>query len=302
MPYEIGKLKYWQGRKLAVSHKLKIKASLKKSKAKRSRLMKKLFASGKIVPYYKGKKLPVSVKKKISETKKKQASSQEYRKKTSGFFKRYWKNNPEKLKEALNKTVYLWKKNPLLRAKINKKISVAGKKRFKDFNERLKMSRAVKEFCNNHPELKPVWRKRFLDYFLFNKKARKKLLENQKNPFRADIKTKSGYFVRSSGEMRIADFLYDNKISFEYETEPLLLDEQPCIPDFWLLKLRVLIEFYGGYPKAWKKKVIKNKLYKKYNLPCIFITPVELLDLDYYLLKEIGKLKNNSFDIGKFQG
>lgn len=301
MPYNIGKLKYWQGRKLSASHKLKIKKSLAKSKMKRSRLMKQLFSSGKIVPYFKGKHLPLSVRQKVSATKTKQCSTPAFRKKTSLFFKRYWKEHPDKLRENLNKTIYLWKKNPALRAKINKKISIAGKKRFSDEKERIRMRKSVKEFWENHPELKPVWRKRFLNYFLNDSDARKNLLKNQKNPFDRDIKTKSGYFVRSAGEKKIADFLSSNKIKFEYETQPLLLKKHPCIPDFWLSDFRILIEFYGGYPSAWKKKVLKNKLYKKYKIPCIFITPAELLDLDYYLLKEIGKLKNTSFDIRRFQ-
>ena len=301
MPFDIGKLKYWKGKSLSASHRKKIELSMARSKEKRSRLMKQLFSSGKIVPYYKGGHLPLKTRQKISATKTKQCSTPAFRKKTSLFFKRYWKEHPEKLRQNLNKTVYLWNKNPVLRAKINKKISVAGKLRFQNVDERIRMSKAVKEYCQNHPELKPVWRKRFLNYFLKDFEARKNLLKNQKNPFDRDIRTSSGYLVRSKGEKQIADFLYENKINFEYEKQPLLIKKHPCIPDFWLIDFRIFIEFYGGYPLAWKKKVLKNKLYSKYKIPCIFITPAELLKLDYYLLKEIEKLKNNSFDIRKFQ-
>mgnify|MGYP001567162904 FL=1 len=111
MPFDIGKLKYWKGKNLSASHRLKIKKSMAKSRSRRSLLMKRLFREGKIKPYLKDKNMPFSVRQKISETRKKQTSSLEYRKKTSRFFKRLWKEHPEKLQKVLDKTIYLWNKN-----------------------------------------------------------------------------------------------------------------------------------------------------------------------------------------------
>jgi len=69
-----------------------------------------------------------------------------------------------------------------------------------------------------------------------------------------------------------------------------------CVPDFYLPKYNThnmtYIEFYGGYPKAWKKKVLKNRLYKAHKIPYIFITPAELRDLQENLVGELGKIIN----------
>jgi len=305
MPYDIGKLKYWQGKHLSYAHRLKIKLADKRNRKQRSIVMKQLFAEGKLKAPWKGKKLPLYIRKKISETKKKQCSTKEHREKTSRFFKRYWREHPIKLKKMLNKTVYLWKKNPKLREKINKKISLRGRMRFKNPLERIRMRRAVKEYWKEHPGLDEKWSRMFETYYMLNATARKKLLEHNKNPFRKRIKTKSGYLVRSKGEKLIADKLSEKKIVFDYEKQPLLFKEDSCIPDFWLPREKIIIEYYGGHPKSWKKKVIKNKLYKKYNIPVISITPFELINLDYYLIKEIKKLNKSKistqFNIKKFQ-
>ncbi|MBI5148149.1 hypothetical protein HZA33_00540 [Candidatus Pacearchaeota archaeon] len=305
MPYDIGKLKYWRGKHLSSGHRLKIKLADKRNKKQRIKAMKRLIREGKWKAPWKGKKLPDYMKKKISETKKKQYSTEFMRRKTSRFFKRYWEEHPKKHAMVLNKTIYLWKKNPKLRAEISKKLSIAGKLRFKKNEERRKLSKTVTQFWQAHPELREKWRKRFFDYYAKNPEAKKKLLENQQNPFRRIIKTKSGYMVRTKGEQAIANKLSEAKINFWYEAEPILLEEQICIPDFWLSDFKIFIEYYGGYPKAWKKKVIKNKLYAKYSIPCIFITPAELLDLDYYLIREIEKLRTKyickNFVLKRFQ-
>jgi hypothetical protein len=69
----------------------------------------------------------------------------------------------------------------------------------------------------------------------------------------------------------------------------LFLGGYLCTPDFQLTKSKIYIEFYGGYPGSWKKKVVKNKLYKKYKIPVISITPSELRDLDEELKRYINQ-------------
>ncbi len=53
------------------------------------------------------------------------------------------------------------------------------------------------------------------------------------------------------------------------------------------------MEFYGGYPKSWKKKVLKNKIYRAHKIPVLAITPAELEDLDYYLLNQGEELSKS---------
>jgi len=123
----------------------------------------------------------------------------------------------------------------------------------------------------------------------------KNFMKGGRNLLTPHIKTKSGFLVRSHGEQAIANFLHDNKILSSYESKSLIFksEGQICVPDFWLPKYKTYIEFYGGHPLAWKKKVLKNKLYKKYNIPCIFITPAELRDLRYYLKEELRRKKKD---------
>ena len=69
----------------------------------------------------------------------------------------------------------------------------------------------------------------------------------------------------------------------------------------------IFIEFYGGYYKAWKRKVLKNKLYKKYKIPVIVITPAELGERNFEkkLLREMTRLSRSkisrSFKLEKWQ-
>jgi hypothetical protein len=166
--------------------------------------------------------------------------------------KKYWENNPEAIRKIDLEMTKWWREH----RNIKKERSVVAKKLFIE-----------------HPE-------KF-----------EKFLKYGNNPSLPQFKTKQHFLVRSKGEQQIANFLHDNKIQSQYEAKTLIFEKEGiiCIPDFYLPKYKTYIEFYGGFPKAWKKKVLKNRLYKKYKIPCIFITPAELRNLDYYLIR---KLKN----------
>jgi hypothetical protein len=125
--------------------------------------------------------------------------------------------------------------------------------------------------------------------FLKNPEKFKKFIKGGKNSSALHLKTKQGFLVRSHGEQTIANFLYDSKVPSQYESKTLIFKDegQICIPDFYLPKYKIYIEFYGGFPAAWKKKVLKNRLYKKYSIPCIFITPGKLRNLEYYLREKL---------------
>ena len=122
MPFNIGKLRYWKGRKLSASHKLKIRRAMAKPEVRKklSEGIKRAYSEGKLKKIWKGRHLPLAMREKISETKKKQAGTPGYRKKTSRFFKKYWKEHPEKHKQVLDKTINLWKKDKRKREEISK--------------------------------------------------------------------------------------------------------------------------------------------------------------------------------------
>lgn len=228
--------------------------------------------------------------------------SRKYKEKQSKITQKYFKNpanrklrgkqiskgwTEDKRKAWSNKLIERFKDN-----KIRKKVSNSLKRYFKK-NPRTadisrKIDRAVTRWWNEHPGIKEERARKLKTFFIRHpEEFKKKFMNGNNNPFKLHINTALG-LVRSKGEKIIADYLTINKIKAEYETKTLMLDGHVCVPDFYLPKYRTYIEFYGGYPEAWKKKVMKNKLYKKHNIKCIFITPAELNNLDYYLLAELA--------------
>jgi hypothetical protein len=155
------------------------------------------------------------------------------------------------------------------------------------------IDRTMTKWWREHPNIKKEMSIRAKNLFISNPDKFKKFLRYGKNPASPRFHTKQGFKVRSNGEKVIANFLFKNKIKSQYEAKTLIFKEegQICVPDFWLPKSKThkatYIEFYGGHPKAWKKKVLKNFLYKKHKIPVISITPGELRNLDRYLGREI---------------
>ena len=115
---------------------------------------------------------------------------------------------------------------------------------------------------------------------------------------------------KSQGEENIAEALEKNNIEFIYEN-PLFIMEtregeegiKPRIwyPDFWLPEYGIVIEFFGGKSKNYKKGVRHKKMnYKKLKIDLIPVhswTTKE--NLEPYLLKEIQKIidsKRKIFD------
>ncbi len=191
-----------------------------------------------------------------------------------------------KVREKISKSLKKYYSNP----SVMKKFSARWKKYWQKHPESIKqIDRTMTKWWREHPNIKKERSIQAKNLFLQNPDKFKKFLKYGSNPITPKLKTKSGFFVKSKGEQTIANFLHDNRIKAQYESKTLIFKEegQICVPDFYLLSSKTYIEFYGGFPSAWKKKVMKNKLYKKHKIPCIFITPAELRDLPYYLGREI---------------
>ena len=173
----------------------------------------------------------------------------------------------------------------------HKKLSIFRKNFYRNIEKRNEIDKIITAWWREHPNLKEEYRKRAKAYFIKNPDKFKKFLKAGKNASVLKYRTKQGFIVRSRGEKAIADFLFKNKIKALYESHTLIRDGQLCTPDFYLIKYKTFIEFYGGHPGSWKKKVMKNRLYKKYKIRCIFITPAELRNLNYYLIYEARRMK-----------
>lgn len=292
-------------------------------KEKVSKTRKRLFEEGGLKIWNKGKKLTERHKQSISRTKKE-------------FFRKHpevamqwgrsihelWKNNPELKKSANEK-----RKKTMRTEEFRKRMSSIKKKQCTTSEFREKMRRIKNRQYKTNPELKkkidkiitgwwrdnPAARKRqsqrIRQFFIKNPKAFEEFMKHGKNPLKPHLRTSQGFIVRSKGEQQIANFLEKNKIPSLYESFSLPITSNPykgniCTPDFYIPSLNIFIEFYGGYPLAWKKKVLKNKLYKAHKIPVLAITPAELENLDYYLIRQGKQLSQTEiakeFDVKKW--
>lgn len=88
-------------------------------------------------------------------------------------------------------------------------------------------------------------------------------------PTHRTYKTKDGTWVRSQGEVIIADWLYSQKIAYEYEQPLLYKDEEGKTkrihPDFFLYEDDIYIEYWGRDDAEYiEKREFKENLYKNH--------------------------------------
>lgn len=76
------------------------------------------------------------------------------------------------------------------------------------------------------------------------------------------LSTKKGEKVHSSGEVKIADWLFEHNIEYEYDQEKEIASEF-IRPSFYLPKEKVVIEYWGIMtdPAYRRKREWKEKLY-----------------------------------------
>lgn len=282
-----------------------------KSKAVRKKIsltLKKYFKTHS--PAFKGKHFSVSERKELSRLKneflkknpswkiRKSKAMKEFCRKNPKFMKRvqkisvsYMKKHP-KILERRRKSIIQAYKNPELRKRISRIINAKYKANPEIAKE---IDKKVTAWWREHPNIRKERSKELREFFISHpEEFKKKFMNGKNNPFMPHIKTKQGFKVRSLGEKKIADFLFEKGIECSYESENLILDGWPCVPDFYLEDYDVYIEYYGGFPGSWKKKVLKNRLYRKHEIKCVFVTPNELKDLD----KEIGGYLRREFGSG----
>ncbi|MHA2402241.1 MAG: hypothetical protein ACXADH_04555 [Candidatus Kariarchaeaceae archaeon] len=94
--------------------------------------------------------------------------------------------------------------------------------------------------------------------------------------------TQKGEVVRSKGEQLIANYLFQNRIAYQYESTI-----KGMLTDFYLLDHHIAIEYWGmvqakgdegkKYRENMKYKMVK---YQTFNIPLISLYPKELKRLD----------------------
>jgi hypothetical protein len=253
--------------------------------------------------FWKGRKQPESVRKKNSESLRQAYREGRHkkvwlkRKFTRGHKERIRKSNRkawqgitlriEQIKQARKR----WKSKDA-----RKKHAEIMKKRYEDRVLRAKMAiilrqaklkpaarKKAREITIQHPYLKKDFKKR-LEVYLATYELKMLLGKDKEKP---TIRTLTRYKVRSSYEKDAVNFLWFEKIKQEYETICLFFPEMFCIPDIYLREFNIIIEIAGQFPKTRAKNTIKRKVYKKYNIPVVWLTPSSFADLHRSIILRI---------------
>ncbi len=212
------------------------------------------------------------------------------RKEKSLAMQHMYRKHPEKGKRLSKWRIKYYRKHPELKMLIGKNTA----RFFANPLNRKTASERMNERYKNHPYLRKKLSIEKQRYYEKHPAALRRLLEYGKRACKRHLRTKQKWLVMSLGEKRIANFCYDIKEPLLYEAVELNFPEMDPVPDFVMPRFNVLVEFYGGHYKAWKSKVKKNKLYKKYKIPVIFITPAELDNLNYYLIREAERMSKTA--------
>lgn len=217
--------------------------------------------------------------------------SQERKEETQGWWTK--DRRQEKSKEV---TAY-FKNHPEARRNLSRKT----KAYFKNHPEQARLiSEKMKARYKAHPYLRARLSKEKQKYYEEHPEARARLLAYT-GGYELKIRV-ANFYVKSKGEEIIAKTLLKNNIQPNYESIELNFSEMDPVPDFYPKgeyngeKIsNVLVEYYGGHPKSWSNKVRKNRLYKKYHIPVLILTPYELKleNTEDYILKQLVKLSQS---------
>ncbi len=115
-------------------------------------------------------------------------------------------------------------------------------------------------------------------------------------------KTMKGEIVKSKAELRIANFLYEQKIKYRYE--PIVERSNGGInrPDFYLNDYDVFIEYFGMLGEKKYNYEIKLKLdtFKEEGLKVICLYPNNFKNVEYIIKKRFEELTKRTFPQRKF--
>ena len=122
-------------------------------------------------------------------------------------------------------------------------------------------------------------------FLLLEKRLFEKEVESSKI-----LSTKKGEKVQSSGEVKIADWLFEHNIEYEYDQEREVASEF-IRPDFYLPRENVVIEYWGIMtdPGYKRKRGWKEDLYGIEGMTLISIEPKDMGNIDTILSSNLKK-------------
>ena len=165
----------------------------------------------------------------------------------------------------------------------------------------------AKQFITPDKKTYCKWRKELLDDELFKKATEKKEVQIpevtktdtsfaskeafkfDRKSFDAKFRTQSGHFVRSRGEVIVADWLYANDIMFAYEKRLPLVEE--TYSDFYIKEKKIYIEVWGLESEKYiERKEKKIKMYKENGFNLIGLDDKDIENIDDFLALKLAQL------------
>ena len=191
--------------------------------------------------------------------------------------------------------------------RLSNSFSKRDKKIARDLEQNQIIKRIVKEFLNkenvNSSKLKSLLLKSFRSDWEKWINATEKYTQKELNQLRYKLKneTINGVVIKSRGEKRIGDFLFEHDIDFIYE-RPFSFKGKKIYPDFYLPKEKLIIEYYGllGNKEYEEEVKYKQEFYGRNKYLILELTKedfqtfgadfMEGREEDYFMLTK--KLKN----------
>lgn len=106
------------------------------------------------------------------------------------------------------------------------------------------------------------------------------------------LRTKDGHWVRSKSERDIANFLFDNRIAYQYE-RPVTIGGVEIRPDFYLPDVAggLYLEHFGLLDDERYRRLAESKLrlFRDAKLSVIVTDEKDALDMDAALRRKLGK-------------
>jgi len=107
---------------------------------------------------------------------------------------------------------------------------------------------------------------------------------DSRKKYPAEYRTEDGRWVRSKSEKIIADWLYNNRVRFEYERK--VVEGVTC--DFYLPDMDVYIEFWGIDNEAYRRyRRKKEEVYSKLGLRLFSLNDADLKHIDDVLRSKL---------------
>jgi hypothetical protein len=170
-----------------------------------------------------------------------------------------------------------------------------------DVLDKIKILKAIDDL--NDKGTRWNWKEMIAEQYELLRESNKSKIDNYESEIKKKktIKTLSGIKVQSEGERKIADFLFSNKIDYDYDKVITLrgnenndkgYKESWIRPDFYLTEFDIVIEYWGLKGKANydTKMNAKKRLYKESGKRFISITPEQLKDLAEILSTKLTRV------------